>query len=77
MRVVAEGGEEVDRVGELRELHGGDRPSSGGLLPGLLGVDDLTRARHCLDRDELDPLDVADDSSSHPRHAHRSSALGR
>jgi hypothetical protein len=31
-------------------------------------VDDLTRPRHALDADELDPLDVTDDGEVHASH---------
>ena len=39
-------------------------------------MDDLARARHRLDRDELHPLHVPDDCGSHPRHAHKSAGRG-
>jgi hypothetical protein len=64
--VVAENGEEVHRVGEPRKLHGRDRPSAGRLLPRLLRMDDVPRARHGLHRDELQPLDVTDNRCPHP-----------
>ena len=72
--VVAERGEEVDGVGELRELHGRDRAATRGLFPRLIGMHDLAWPWHGLDRHELHPLDMADDGGSHHRHAHRSAA---
>ncbi len=74
--VVAERGEEVNRVGELGQLHGRNRPATRGLLPRLVGVHDLALPRHGLDRHELEPLDMADDGGTHHPHAHRSAARG-
>ena len=50
---------------QIRELDGRDRPSSGGLLPRLEGVDDLAGPGNPVDPDELDPLDVPDDGDVH------------
>src|SRR5438093_707480 len=55
-RVAAQRREEVDGVRELRELQRSDRPSPRGLLPGARGVDDLSRTRNRLDRNEFEPL---------------------
>ena len=67
MLVVSERGEEVDGVGELRELYRRSRPATRSLLPRLVRVDDLARPRHGLDRHELEPLDMAYDGGAHPR----------
>jgi len=70
----SERGEEEHAVREQRELHGCDCAAAARLLPRRLRMNDLAGMRHVLDLDELDPLDVADDSRSHARHAHRSVA---
>src|ERR671931_2478632 len=65
--VVAEDGEERRLDAEPHELHRGDRPAAGGLLPRLDRMDDLAGLRHVLDAGELDPLDVPDDDDLHRR----------
>ena len=59
--VVAQGGEEVHFGAHPRELDRGHSPASGRLLPALLHVRDLARARDALDDGEPHPLDVSDD----------------
>ena len=74
--VASERREEVDRVGEHRELDGRNRASSRRLLPRLLRVDDLPLAGNRLDRHEFEVLDMAHDGGTHGRHAHKSAADG-
>jgi RNA polymerase sigma factor (sigma-70 family) len=61
--------EAVERrlTGKPRQLDGGDTATAGRFLPGLLRTDDLAGARHRLDPDELDPLDMPDDRQLHKR----------
>ncbi len=75
--VVAEHGEEVDGVRELRELHGGDRASAGGLLPRLVCVDDVPALRDGLDRARTPSTRRGRRRPPSSRHSHRSGAEER
>jgi len=66
--VVAEGGEELHRTVEVRELNGRHCAPSGRFFPRFQGVHDVARLGHVLDADELDPLHVTDDCEVHTSH---------
>ena len=68
--VVPDCGEQRARTGQPRQLHGGDRASTGGLAPRLARVDDLAPLRNVVDSHELDPLDMPDDCDVHRRQSH-------
>jgi hypothetical protein len=55
----------------LCELYRRNATAAARLLPRLRRMHDFARARHVLDRNELDPLDVPDDRGSHAPHAHK------
>ena len=63
--VVADRGEERAFPGETGELHRRHSPTSGGLAPSRLCVDDLSSSRNVLDAHELDPLHVTHDRDPH------------
>jgi hypothetical protein len=60
MRVIAQGAEEVDARAELGE-HDGHHPTApcGTRKSHAFGVEHLSRLRHPPDRNEVDPLHVA------------------
>ena len=64
--VVAHRREHVARARQLRELHGGDGATSGGLVPRLGRVHDLSRPGDAVDETERDPLQVPHHPDAHP-----------
>jgi hypothetical protein len=70
--IAAERREERHRLGEHGQLHGGYRTAAASLLPRLRRVGDLAGKGHALHADELHPLDMPYDRTSHSRHAHKS-----
>jgi hypothetical protein len=58
--VVAQGGEQLARSGQLRQLHGSHGAATRRRIPRLGGVDDLAGGGHPFDLGELHPLHVSD-----------------
>ena len=63
--VSAEGGEQHRVAGEIRELNGRHRATAGRIAPAAAGVNDLALRRHARNAQEIDPLDMTDDSETH------------
>src|SRR5262249_15762380 len=63
--VDSQAGEEIAGAVQPRHLHRHHAAAPGRHRPRVGGVRDVSRGRHLVDEDELDPLDVPDDRASH------------